>query len=434
VASSGYLAGTVEHAAAVALRPLHWLIAAPSFVFLATLAIMLFRPPNLEFYSLDRIAFGVLVFTVLLRAFALRQSLWVAGPVTWPMLALVILAFAGVIGQPYDAATWSLFAAKWVVPFVLYHLAGFAFEDEAALRWFEAFALITLAYLIFIAIAFLIGARELVFPSFILDEGLGIHADRARGPFLQAVANGVTLNMLGLLALDSFRRKRLRGILALLFLFAFPIAILATKTRAVWLSSAASLLVLLVVCRDSRILRACNGMVLMLVLGTLVAVSLATSDGGLSSRLEDRGPVDYRVAVYDAGWQMFMEKPLFGWTPSKIQQELSSRISGFNVDTFILHNTYLEIAVEHGLLGLALYLWVIVDLFRLGRKRLPTARAGSGGFLDQQFRALWPLIVLVFILNASFVVMNYQFVSGLLFTLAGILAAQNRRAEIEYAS
>jgi len=42
--------------------------------------------------------------------------------------------------------------------------------------------------------------------------------------------------------------------------------------------------------------------------------------------------------------------------------------------------------------------------------------------------------VLVFILNASFVVMNYQFVSGLLFTLAGILAAQNRRAEIEYAS
>ena len=36
-------------------------------------------------------------------------------------------------------------------------------------------------------------------------------ADRARGPFLQAVANGVSLNLLGLVALDSFRRRRLRS-------------------------------------------------------------------------------------------------------------------------------------------------------------------------------------------------------------------------------
>jgi len=34
----------------------------------------------------------------------------------------------------------------------------------------------------------------------------------------------------------------------------------------------------------------------------------------------------------------------------------------------------------------------------------------------------------VYLLNATFVVMNYRFVNGLLFTLAGVLAAQNRRA------
>jgi hypothetical protein len=32
----------------------------------------------------------------------------------------------------------------------------------------------------------------------------------------------------------------------------------------------------------------------------------------------------------------------------------------------------------------------------------------------------------VYLINASFVVMNYQFVNALLFSLAGILAAQNR--------
>jgi hypothetical protein len=56
----------------------------------------------------------------------------------------------------------------------------------------------------------------------------------------------------------------------------------------------------------------------------------------------------------------------------------------------------------------------------------------EGGFLDEQFRALWPLLLGVYLLNASFVVMNYQFVNGFLFTLAGLLVAQNRRsAEVE---
>jgi O-antigen ligase len=348
------------------------------------------------------------------------------------MLALLLLAFAGMVSRPYDVAAWSLFAAKWVVPFALYHLAGFVFQDEGALRRFETFALVTLAYLIFIAVAFLLGAKELVFPSFILDEGLGIHADRARGPFLQAVANGVTLNMLGLIALDSFRRGRLRGVPALLLLLGFPLAILATRTRAVWLSFAASLLVLLVVSRHPRTRRACTCMVIVITFGVLIAASFSSVDSSFGSRLEDRSPVDYRVAVYDAGWQMFLEKPLLGWSAAQIQTELAARISGFHVDTFMLHNTYLEIVVEHGLLGLALYLWIIIDLLRLGRKRLLSAIVGSGCFLDRGFRSLWPVLVLVFLVNASFVVMNYQFVSGMLFTLAGMLAAQNRRSELEF--
>ena len=85
--------------------------------------------------------------------------------------------------------------------------------------------------------------RALIFPGYIVDENVGIHADRARGPFLQAVANGMTINMLALLALDSSRRQRLRGVLAMSFFFAVPIAVLATKTRAVWLAFAGSVIV-----------------------------------------------------------------------------------------------------------------------------------------------------------------------------------------------
>jgi hypothetical protein len=40
----------------------------------------------------------------------------------------------------------------------------------------------------------------------------------------------------------------------------------------------------------------------------------------------------------------------------------------------------------------------------------------------------------VYLVNASFVVMSYQFVNGLLFTIAGMLAAQNRRAKLDQSS
>ncbi len=415
--------------AVLAMRPLHALMAAPSLLFLATLAILLFRPPDVRFYAVDRVAFLLLVFVVVLRALVLRQWPQVTNSVTWPMLGLLLLAFAGALAQPFEAQTWSLFAAKWAVPFALFHLSGLVFDDAAAQRQFETFTLIVLAYLIFTAVAFLAGAKELIFPRYILDQSLGIHADRARGPFLQAVANGVTLNLLGLLALNSFRRGRLRGMVAAAFLIALPVAILATKTRAVWLSFAASVLGLLLVSSSPRLRRACLGLAGVGALVLLVAVSFGDVSNSLGDRLEDRSPVEYRMVVYEAGWQMFLDKPLTGWGASSMQPTLQKRISGFHQDAFFMHNTYLEILVERGLMGLALYVWVVIGLFRLGRRRCAPGGLSNTGFLDGQFRSLWPILVIVYLVNASFVVMNYQFVNGLLFTLAGMLAAQNRQTE-----
>ena len=408
-------------------RLLHALIAAPALLFLVTLALMLFHPPDLHFCCLDRIAFGLLMLIVLLRACVLRQPLQFAGSVTWPMLALLLLAFYGAFSQPNEAETWSLFAAKWLVPFVLFHLAAYIFNDEQSLRRLETFSLIVLGYLSLMAIFFMIDARQLIFPRYILDESLGYHVDRARGPFLQAVANGVTLNLLGLVALNSFRRKRLRGVLALLFLAALPLAIAATKTRAVWLSFAGSILVLLFFSPSRRLRRACLCIVLAGCMGLAAVATLAGSNTSVNDRLEERGPVMFRMAVYQAGWEMFLQKPLAGWGATGMQAELSKRISDFHQEQFFFHNTYLEIVVQYGLVGLLLYAWIVVDLFKLGRGGHEPHFSNDGSFLDPQFRRLWPLLLGVYFLNGMFVVMNYQFVNGFLFTLAGLLVAQNRR-------
>ena len=85
----------------------------------------------------------------------------------------------------------------------------------------------------------------------------------------------------------------------------------------------------------------------------------------------------------------------------------------------------LELLVEHGIAGLAFYLWLMWEIWRLGRGSVP--RGDSNAFLDRDFHNLWPLMLGVYWINAAFVVMNYQFVNGLLFATAGMLAAQRRK-------
>jgi O-antigen ligase len=408
------------------LGTLQAMMIAPSWLFLAALAAMLLRHPDVPFYEIDRVAFVWLALSVVGRALVTRKSLLVVERATWPMLGLTLLAVTSVMRQPFDNQTWCLLAAKFIVPFALFHLAGLVFRDERQLRQFEIFALVVLAYLCFTSIAFLVGAKSLIFPRFILDESLGYHADRARGPLLQAVANGVSLNLLGVLALHALLRGRLRGFKAAMLLASLPVAILATMTRAVWLSFAASVGFLIFRSHNRRLRLICVVVAIVGALGLLIAMGFDDQRRALTERLQESGPLEFRRAVYTGGWQMFLEKPLTGWGVNQMPTELARHVSGYKEKELYPHNTYLEILVEHGVFGLALYVWLMWEIYRLGRGPVP--RAERNGLLNQQFHAMWPVLLGIYWVNANLVVMNYQFVNGLLFTMAGMLAAQQRRA------
>lgn len=411
----------------LALRPLQLLAALPVALFLCALSAMLLRHSDVDFYPIDRIAFGLLCLSVATRAVIRRETLYQPERITWPMLALTGLAVTSVIGQPFNPESWSLLAAKFIVPFTLFHVARLVFESESDLRRFETFALVVLAYLSFTAIAFLIGANALIFPRYILDPSLGAHAHRARGPFLQAVANGVSLNKLGLLAYHAFRRGSARGIMIALLLASVPFAILATMTRAVWLSFAGTVIAVIFLSRNRRLQWTAAAL---LLAGVCASVTLGSTQFGdaLSDRLQERGPVDFRAAVYEGGWEMFLQRPLTGWGFHRMPAELPRYVAGYHEKVLFPHNTYLELLVEHGILGLGLYVWLMWEMWRLGRRKIP--RENQSGFLNQDFRQMWPILLGVYWVNAAVVVMGYQFVNGLLFTMAGMLAAQNRRLGI----
>src|ERR1700694_3564806 len=404
------------HAAGLLLRPLHLGLAFPSILYVAAMTVFLFRLPDLFSFYADRIAFGILVFFVVLRTMALRDQIPFFAALSLPMLGLTALAVFRALREPFDAQTWSIIASKFIVPFALFHVAVLVFRGASQRKHFEALPIFPLAYLVFIATAFLVNAHSFIFPRFILDENLGFHADRARGPFLQAVANGVSLNILGILviALPQERKTLVR-----LLWLVLPLAVLAAMTRAVWISFAVSTIVLGFRLVERRLQAVCT---LLAVAGLLMGLAIGLSSHSLETALWDRtgerGPVDARLSVYDAGWAMFQERPFTGWAAGGMYAELARRMDGFHLRTFYVHNTYLALLVEFGVPGLALYGILFFNLFRLSGHGPP----GESGAVAS-LRKVWPILLSVYLFNAFFVDMAYQFVIGLMFTVAGMLCA-----------
>ena len=83
---SKWTAGAGAPLVVALLKPVQVLMAAPSMLFLAALAAMLLRHPDVPFYAIDRVAFGLLVAGVAARAIVLRQRLFVMERASWPML------------------------------------------------------------------------------------------------------------------------------------------------------------------------------------------------------------------------------------------------------------------------------------------------------------------------------------------------------------
>ncbi|HTR26957.1 MAG TPA: O-antigen ligase family protein [Terriglobales bacterium] len=406
-------------AAGLAIRPLHLALLSPSLLYVATLGIFLFRPPGLFSYFADRVALVVLCLIVGLRTLALHERIPFAPGITLPMLGLATLAVVRVLREPFDVQLWSILASKFIVPLVLFHVAILVFRGHAERHHFEIFVALSLAYLIFVSIAFLAGAQSLIYPRFILDESLGFHVDRARGPFLQAVANGLSLNILGIVLLVFSQKKKTVWLLWL----TLPIAILATMTRAVWIAFALSGIVLGFRMLRRRVLAATAVVV---VAGLVGGIALRAGNHSLhdmiSERTSERGPVDARMAVYSAGWEMFQERPFTGWPAGRMYGELARRMAGYHLRIFYVHNTFLALLVEFGVPGLALYAILFFSLFRLAHRRQPEEASTIAAL-----RGVWPILLCVYLFNSFFVDMAYQFVIGLLFTLAGMLCASEER-------
>lgn len=285
-----------------------------------------------------------------------------------PVHALLALTLVWAVGSAIAAGMLTDRTAmfglldRFAVPFALVLVAPLAFRT-ARQRAILLSGLVTFGgYLGLTALFETLGPPALVFPEFILDPSHGLHGGRARGPFIEANANGVGLFAAGVaavIAAITWRRWFWRaGAIAVALLCAA--GLLFTLTRSVWLASImSSLLVLAAVPRLRRL------MLPGVAVGAAFVIALLSLVPGLETRAEQRRDasrsVSERKNVNAAALAMVRERPLvgFGWNTFRERNAdyfpLLDNVPQTAELHLGIHNVPLLFATELGLTGALLY-------------------------------------------------------------------------------
>lgn len=311
-----------------------------------------------------------------IRLVARPVHLALAAAAAWAICSALM---AGTLSS--SVAVYSLMDRYGLVPFLAFFVAPYAFRTLAARVLLIRTLVVTGAYLGLTAVFEEIGPTALVFPRFILDPSVGLHFDRARGPFLEASANGVVLVMCAVVCALGARQftgtwRRVSVAAGGLCL----IGVALTLTRSAWIAAVLGGAAALMYAPHLRryVLPAAGGLVAVVVAILVLVPGFA---GSAQQRAEDRSPVWDRQNLVTASARIVEDQPLWGlgWSryptdsPEYFRQADDYPLQG---EGLVVHNVPLLYLTELGILGFAV--WVLgaaVALVGPLRRRLPAPMA-----------------------------------------------------------
>ena len=312
-----------------------------------------------------------------------------------------------------------------MVGFIAFAVAPVAFASHRQRSILLTTLVVTGGYLGLTSLFETIGANALVVPKYILDPNIGFHPDRARGPFIEAEANGLALFACAVAAMVAsviWRRFSARAT-------AVAVAVLCgagclfTLSRAIWIGSVLGVMVTMVAFHELR-----RYVLPVVVGGALLVVGVFVLIPNLQAKAARREtselPVWARTTTNGAAVRMIQAKPLFGFGWSRYKPEslpyfwqaANTPLSGMEAG---VHNVVLLNAVELGLIGAAI--WLVAVLLAIGgaivRRGPPMLRPWRIGLLAiaVQFAVVLNLTPLVQV-----------FPNVLLFVWAGLVMARER--------
>lgn len=370
--------------------------------------------PGLPDIYLERIIFVFLFLIFFIEVIAGKESLLPNNPIDYLMAALIVIliismgrtGFLSTRGDEYQP--FHVFLTGYLFPFSFYYFGKTFLYSEKRIKILLQGLFFLFLYLVITAYLEHFKINQFIFPQYITNPLEGIHWGRARGPFLNAPANGWVIGSLFFTTL--FLRAHtenifVRAVMFLILLFC-PVAIFYTYTRAVWLSFLLAPLALVffsqhLFIRPRFLLFPLLFLILMVFFYWGNITSKERELGGVVQVSE----VQTRIGLYQASKAIFRDVPLFGVGFGRFQRALpfyaAEAFPGTAVQLASQHNLFLGLLSEVGLTGLVPFLFIVLFVFIYSAKLYKMSE--REGLISRDTVAVFWAIMVVYIVNAFFI-------------------------------
>jgi O-antigen ligase len=425
----GAVVGMAAGAAAIACL----LVIEPALILTGALILSLFSG-NWQYMGipipLDRVAVACGIASALIQSLRSSDQLRLR-PIHGLMLlllldAIVSAAWSGTLTE--HAPMFALVDRLGVVPFALFLLAPVCFRTDAQRRILAVGLIAMGAYLSLISLFEAVHSlHKLVVPSYILNPAIGNHADRSRGPFLEAGANGLAMfdcMAAGAIILAHWRdRTRFRALVVGVMILC-AVGIVLTVTRQVWVGTAVGAGAAMLCNRRLR-----SYLPFMAVAAAIVVFAALAFIPGLrasaNQRANDQGSVYQRLSSDGAALRMFEAKPAlgFGWggfaADATPYYRLAATYPVMAID--IAHNMALSNAAELGLVGVGL--WLVIMLMGLVAPSIGRAPPDV-----EPWRLALIAVAIAWFIQSNLSPLDYAFDNYIVWLWAGIVVGGRERA------
>ncbi|MHA1370976.1 MAG: O-antigen ligase family protein, partial [Promethearchaeota archaeon] len=321
-----------------------------------------------------------------------------------------------------DRIGFAVLLNSYIFPFLGYYLARNFIQNDKDVRSFSVVITYLGLYLAYVGICEQL-YPDLVFPRYIVNpkyiiSGLG----RSVGPSLEPVGYGIGLLFCLLFSTYLFFKinnsLNPKKILALIVILMAPIAIFFTVTRAVWGGLIFSLFILFLFFPRGKKMFAILFLILIIGFILIQTIQVSKTQGSAKDVLY-RDTIYFRISMAKTGMLMFLEKPIFGFGQFQYSKEFTPYFerlgtSSHPTEGFLMHNTFINILVELGIIGFVpfflIFAYLIKDAIILYRKSVE----------NRDIAIIFLAACAAFIFAGMANNMHYKFANVLLFSMAGM--------------
>ena len=299
-----------------------------------------------------------------------------------PLLAGIFIYIVSALSGIQPSYSMARFSSEWL--FIVFFICWFGLTTKDTRLFLRVFAGVTAAAAVFGLIQYWIGIDlDMVgvlhkIPSYLkwLPESVLHLLALKQGRIVSTRSHPITYAecaVFGLIFIIAFFILEKNTVKRIWWAFAgcaTITAIIFSYSRGAWLGITAGIPVLLIV-KKKKVIRVWYAMAAVMVIGIFMFAHPHIRERVLNLDQGSKGSNSVRVNLWKSGIDIIRDYPLTGIGPGTLKFIYKKYQRPEIIDKRIwseLHNQYLQVAVERGLIGLGVFLWLMAVMFTMTYK------------------------------------------------------------------